>query len=948
MVLSMVAVPAALAGSAAAQESTLEVTDGPTPDTVTPGESFDLEYTITNTGDEAASGGIELDTPDGVSVDWNSDASGFFISPIAAGDSATKSPTISVGDDVADGTYTLTATGNLGGADSTAEVDFTVGSDDGGDDDPNDDPSDDPSEDVDADISFDNYDALTGTSIWQGQEIAVDVGVANEEVNLYERTDSDATSLRAELGSNDNGVVVFETEDRTAGDYFLSGAGDLPTRSEGENIDNTFGVNEQSLTAEFDSDSVTDAGQDAATDFEFDSNRRDYPVTIHTSGDLDTEEMTSIFVDNGPFTLAYTEEGDDGETDYDEIGISGVTDSDEYSISFVDIDTGEYEFTFTGTDSTAEATDSITVGEEDKDGDFSQGVYQTTAGDIAEFELELEDTDSAWIQIGDENADFVDVVYIEADDESQPVSFQVNTRTLGTNVDTDRVYDTGENVDAFDSSIHDEELRAGAFVDADGENLGDNGDFADYLEELEVIDDASDYDDRADAGKAQLTRPAQPTDYELIAATSGEDGVFVSDEGSSGAEEELDNAVLELREPNIGDITTHVAPSEAADDDDNLEEVLNTVTQRSEIAIDDRLIVQVEASGLYGAMVDQAGDFDILSDGTSGATVYDITQDGNLGEEGINFNIEGEDAVGNQDPTSVKLEDADEDEVFVLIDNAEGQFFVIVDSSNADAFANGEPEDGDTFTAELEYETDDDNQPRFARNDEGVITDAFEFTYQDVDDITGFPYLQADSDISSSTEFTWADAEVEFDNVNVDDQLEAANTEESEISGQTNVAPGSNAEISISSSDASSSFRSGQTVDIAEDSSISGTFDLSEQQVEDEFDTNFRVSGNDVDTVSSVVVEAGSLGGGADDSTYSSDSDDSDDSSDSDDSTDSSDSDDMDDSSDSDDSTDSSDSDDSTDSSDSDSTDDSTPGFGAIVALVAVLGAALLATRRQN
>jgi len=202
--------------------------------------------------------------------------------------------------------------------------------------------------------------------------------------------------------------------------------------------------------------------------------------------------------------------------------------------------------------------------------------------------------------------------------------------------------------------------------------------------------------------------------------------------------------------------------------------------------------------------------------------------------------------------------------------------------------------------------------------------------------VDAYPYFQADSDVSSSTEINFADAAIEFDNLNVDDVLEAENVEDAEVSGTTNVAPGSDAELRVSSTDgASSSFRNGQSVNISEDGEVSGEFDFSNQEVDDEFTSSFRVSGSDVESVDSIIVEEGSLSEKAPEDDESED-DESDDG--------------MSDDSSSDDgmSDDGTSSDDSTDDSSDDSTEEETPGFGALVALVAVLGAALLATRRQN
>jgi PGF-CTERM protein len=201
-----------------------------------------------------------------------------------------------------------------------------------------------------------------------------------------------------------------------------------------------------------------------------------------------------------------------------------------------------------------------------------------------------------------------------------------------------------------------------------------------------------------------------------------------------------------------------------------------------------------------------------------------------------------------------------------------------------------------------------------------------------------YPYLAQGETLSSSSELDIAPRSIDFDNVNVDDVLEAENIEDSEISGTTNVAPGTDATIRVSSTEASSSFRNGQDVNITEDGSVSAEFDFSDQEVEDQFQTAYRVSGSSVDSIDSMLVEEGTLEDEAPE-----EDDESEDDGESDDG--------MTDDGESDDSaSDDSESDDSEsdDGESDDSSSEETPGFGAIVALVAVLGAALLATRRQN
>ena len=346
--------------------------------------------------------------------------------------------------------------------------------------------------------------------------------------------------------------------------------------------------------------------------------------------------------------------------------------------------------------------------------------------------------------------------------------------------------------------------------------------------------------------------------------------------------------------------------------------------------------MQVEATGIYGALVagpngnSYDANWDRLSDGASTKVLHNLETNTN---ESITFEVIAESTTGNQDALEVNLNNDRNSDTFLVLDEENGQFFLIADTSSNGAFANGDaPEEETTFTANLEYDADnDDNRYKLNPDSNGAFS---------VDgNAVNYPYLLQGETLSGSTELSLAPRSVDFDNVNVDDVLEAENIEDSEISGTTNVAPGSGGEIRVSSADsASSSFRNGQTVNISEDGTISAAFDFSDQEAEDEFSTTYRVDGTSVDSVDSMIVEEGTLSEDAPEDDESMDDESMDDDSASDDSA-------SDDSASDDSASDDSASDDGE---SDDSSSEETPGFGAIVALVAVLGAALLATRRQN
>ncbi|WP_185903218.1 BGTF surface domain-containing protein [Halonotius terrestris] len=673
------------------------------------------------------------------------------------------------------------------------------------------------------------------------------------------------------------------------------------------------------------------------------------------NGDVVTGSGDTVTV--GGITLGFYAQDQDSDTaDFDEKVLvrSGGFDAD---VSFVGQDEGSYDFDFEAADTEASATASVSVQERDADASFEDGTQAVGAGDIAEFNVTLSDNDETYVQIGGENSNFIEVLYLKADDSDEPMEVRFNTRLLGTtgNVQQSDVYDT-TNVDTIESAIYSASAGTPSDITAagsaslyedDGTGLSASTTsagstaFEAYLDAAGIIDASS---NGGETVADQLDRPLQPTDYQIaVAGYTGESYVFDADPGGE-ANNQLASQTLELTQPEIGDITIHTAPEESADDTSDVSALVDAATPREEVALDDRLVVQVEATGIYGALVADAPvsssvtpgnnggagpqdvNFDILEDGASTSRLQNLVDS----RENVDFEVAGETGTGNQAPLEVDLGASDSD-TFLVLDNDGGQFFLVTDTSSDSAFANGDAPDEETeFEAFMEYDADDgDNRFEFANaggsGSAGTASAPFSprgSAYQN------YPYLLQGETVSSTSALTLAPRTIEYDNLNEDEQVQVANAEGAEVSATTNVAPGTDTELRLRSTDASSSFQVGNDVNISEDGSISTTYDLSNQEVGDLFDANFRVEGSSVDTTEGVIVESVSM----DDGEEMNETDDSEE--------------DMDDGEE--DMDDGEEMNETDDGESEDGTSEETPGFGAIVALVALIGAALLATRRQN
>jgi len=810
-------------------------------------------------------------------------------------------------------------------------------------------------------------DGDTQTVYYQGQDIVASGDNIDDDTDyqLREVTSSDDNTIESssfveEVTSDTNGDIEIDTDDLDAGDYFLRG-----DSLDSAEMSDTFEITIQDLDVEFDDEVVSDAGSDAFTDLDIDSQRGTYSLNVSADGDLDEEELFSIFTngdendafdgldrqdaDNLDSSSSYTEGEfnagvyNDNEDDADEkIVLVNIRDREE-ELNFTGTDTDDYDFDFDVVDTEASATASITVGEEDIEANFDQGVYTQTAGDVVEVTVDFEDTDETYIQFGDEDAGFVDILYLEDDDDNDEATFYVNTRLVGTDhtsagLSADDVYYSED--DIVESYIHHYDIDGTASDVQDAEfhsddDLDDDLNFGEYLEELDLLSEDT------DNVTEQIVRPLQPTAYDLVADGNGD---FIAEDSESDVDDEIGFATLDLITPGVDGVNTWVGPSEDADDEDEISELVSQLTERTDVALDDRLVVQAEASGIYGHLASISdNDLSELDDGFDSNDLYTLTErDG----EGVNFVVEDSDTVGNQDSNELDLEGADDDEVFVLVDNEAGEFYVIVDT-DAEPF-DRDISDGDNFDVTLEYETDDDDRFRFydGTEDNNQVLGAADGSGTDA----AFPYFQADSTQSVSTSFTFEDPEVMFDNVEDDTvQLEAG--EDVVVTGETNVAPGTDSTLRTTNAGDTASFLTNADVTIDSDGTFAtdGT-DYSHLSEGDEANLNYRVSGDSIGTASAIfgdVVEEDD-DDEADDDAADDDAADDDEADD-----DAADDDEADDDAADDDEAEMTDDDDdeeevTDDDDDDEADDDGTPGFGAAVAAVALLAAAMLALRRQN
>ena len=734
----------------------------------------------------------------------------------------------------------------------------------------------------DPDVVYE-VDGSTQSIYYQGQEINATELTGNEDYQLRVVTEFDGSNISSstfvtEYTADSSGNITIETDDLDTGDYFVRGDGVNETR------DNSFELTEQSLAVEFDEEEVTDTGNDALVDLEIDSNRGTYDLNVSAEGDLDVEDLEDIFTtDSGLSAIGNNSDGDD-----DTITLSPVSD-DDFTLNFTDVDAGDYEFTFEVDDTTAEATASITVVEGD-DGELSVSDVDVAQGDIASFEVEFSNTEEGLLVIGNEDDDGYQAnVSIDSDGEDS-VIVHFNTYTAGNeDIDGEFIITVDEDSDATVELEDDVNLSS----------ILDSGDYevavyatsgTDPSDFVEAVDDPDEI--------ATLTI----TERTELDATQWRAGADVIDD----LEDELDDSDAD----GIEFIAAGV------EDDLITETDMFAVNDGDGNGDSDYQIHQISADGIHGLIANASGveQFDDLD--TTAAFIEALKQNNSYAvgdDSSLLFEFEEQDPGPNQDSTTISLNDLaaageDLDEFMtVAYDANANDYYVIIDTDEFVSFADG---------LNIEIEEGQSYDVTFAVQDARLLDEL-----DDEDDLEEL-----------YEEIAWAfdldEAEGEFLGTNDDGDVEAELGDASELTVETNVAPGTQFDIRVrNKQDTSPSFiMTDRDVVVEADGLVTGTFDFSAQSVDDEFEASVRQASFELEE-DGVIIE--SVEDEVDDELD--DADETDDVEETDDV----------------DETDDVEETDDTDETD-DTTDDETPGFGALVALVALLGAALLAARRQN
>jgi len=471
--------------------------------------------------------------------------------------------------------------------------------------------------------------------------------------------------------------------------------------------------------------------------------------------------------------------------------------------------------------------------------------YRSVAGDFVEVSVSLTDADEAYILVGgNRDADAtglsppMDILHV-----SESTTFLINTRLVGTDRPSEEVYVATEG--AVTSYAHD--------LGPDAEPAGVFSGLRFETEDYEhVADTLAEF--RAEAGLSPQVRPLQPGHYSLVIGSG--DSFILNDDGIPDPRYPLDRASIELTQPRLGDVTTYTVPTGNANDvqfrtdperiedltPENVDTVLGMATQTDTITKGDRLLIEVEANGLYGALFDSAGTPSMLTGDEDPGLVTGEQFAQLLGRpEGISFTLEHTSSDANKKPIQFDLADADPDNVAIVLDPPYGpntadmgKFYVLVDTREPSPFSQ-ELEGGEQFRLTMSYESDAGERYRFASAGLDELSPPFDPVTEQ------FPYFTVrDTTFSQTASIGFEETFVEYDRTTASGQPVVTNTSGVTISGTTNLAPGSNLPVKLVVDVRHRPITVEATeLSIGEDGSFSAQVDLSNIDATDDVDIQF-------------------------------------------------------------------------------------------------------------
>ena len=421
---------------------------------------------------------------------------------------------------------------------------------------------------------------------------------------------------------------------------------------------------------------------------------------------------------------------------------------------------------------------------------FDELSFAGIAGDFVEVSVSLDDVDEAYILFGGDRPAAepnmldtpVDVLHVDGS-----TTFIANTRLIGTDRPSEEVYSPIDGtVTSYAHELGPDAEPDGVFEDVRFENP-EGERIAETLKEF-----------RAESTGGVQPGPLEAGRYSLVVGEGP--AIVVRDDGIADPLFPFDRANIELTEPEIGEFNVSWLPEGNADqvgyepDSDDLEELdpgdidslLDQAIESNTMAVDDRLLLEIEATGIWGAVVDTVheGGVDdeqeeLLSPAQFG-DFFDLP-------EGIELTIEQQNVARNEPTTEFELFEADTSDVSYFTEPVLGteildleRFYIVVDTRIPGGVTE-QLEDGDEFDITFSVDGGDDYY------DFSDITNSFKPDPFDPADGSQFPYFDG-KELREET-LSIIDRELAYDRTGSDGRPVVTNATGQTISGTTTLHP---------------------------------------------------------------------------------------------------------------------------------------------------------------
>jgi len=472
-------------------------------------------------------------------------------------------------------------------------------------------------------------------------------------------------------------------------------------------------------------------------------------------------------------------------------------------------------------------------------GELGEESYRVPAGDFVEIT-----TGGEYMLIGgdrpSDNSDaitqYLDVLYVEEG------STIINTRLVGTDVSSSRAY--GDGVKSYAHSI--------------GADSKPRGDFAD----VSFADASTLAEFRQNLGVDSRFTPLQTGRYRLLA---GENGRITVDSGVPHFRKPVGRSNLVLTQPRLEAVNTYVLPPGSA----NAEDVAgpsDDATESNTIADGERLLIEIQATGMYGATID---------DPTVGSVPPAAIADLLAKPEGVHMdlstwyydgseNTEADLQFSDVSPSDIYVipdstTDQWEDETVIGEDNLISGLYIVVDT-RGEAFS--APAHNDVMQFTTAYESPDGSRYLYHDTSSGTQPRPFDPAIESDDVVEHYPYFGAtDTTVTVNSTIEFTEPSIQYGRTTADGGLVVPAENGGQILGSTTLAPGTQATIQlIDQSRSDPELVTINEVTIEDDRTFTASADFSElasgDQVTVEFYTAGRLPGNRViDRRSARVVE---------------------------------------------------------------------------------------------